>query len=54
MKLPKEHFRDMALLSFFNQKKTAAESHRVLVETYGDVAPLQLRRVSIDLNKMVI
>ncbi|EFN83786.1 hypothetical protein EAI_16388, partial [Harpegnathos saltator] len=32
------HFRH-ALLLFFNQKKTADEDHRILTETYGDVAP---------------
>lgn len=34
----KEHLRH-ALLLFYNQKKTAAESRRLLVETYGDFAP---------------
>jgi len=38
MDLSKEHFRHVLLL-YFNQKKTAAESHRILIETYGDVAP---------------
>jgi len=36
--IPKEHFRQ-ALLVFFNQKKTMAENHRILIETYGNVAP---------------
>jgi len=35
MDFPKEHF---ALLLFFNQKKTVAESLRILIETY-DNAP---------------
>ena len=34
----KEHLRH-ALLFLFNQKKKAVESHRVLVETYGEHAP---------------
>ncbi|EZA48043.1 hypothetical protein X777_14316 [Ooceraea biroi] len=38
MQHPKQHFRH-ALLLFFNQKKTAAEGYRIIVETYGDSAP---------------
>ncbi|KAL6254751.1 hypothetical protein P5V15_014077 [Pogonomyrmex californicus] len=34
----KEHLRH-ALLFLFNQKKKAVESHRLLVETYGEHAP---------------
>ena len=38
MELLKEYFRCVLLL-FFNQKKTAAEDHRILIETYDNVAP---------------
>ena len=34
----KHHFRDF-LLFLFNSKKSAAESHRLLPETYGDYTP---------------
>ena len=36
----KEHLRN-ALLFLFNQKKNASESHRILVETYGEDVPTQ-------------
>ena len=36
MELRKEYFR-YALFLFFNQKKTA-EGHRILIETYSNVA----------------
>lgn len=36
----KEHLRHV-LLFLFNQKKNASESHRILVETYGDNVPTQ-------------
>lgn len=38
MELTKEHFRHV-LLFYFNQKKCAAESHRILVDTYGETVP---------------
>ena len=34
----KEHLRHV-MIFLFSQKKTASESHRILVETYGDLAP---------------
>lgn len=34
----KEHLRH-ALIFLFHQKKKAVESHRLLVETYGEYAP---------------
>lgn len=34
----KEHLRHVMIL-LFNQKKKASECHRILVETYGDLAP---------------
>lgn len=34
----KEHLRHV-MIFLFNQKKKASESHRILVETYGDLAP---------------
>ena len=33
----KHHLREL-LIYFFNLKKSAAETHRLLVETYGDAA----------------
>ena len=33
----KRHLREL-LIYFFNLKKSAAEAHRLLVETYGDAA----------------
>ena len=33
----KRHLREL-LIYFFNLKKTAAEAHRFLVETYGETA----------------
>jgi len=38
MDFSKEHFRYVLLL-FFNQKKTMAENHRILIETYGNIVP---------------
>ena len=40
----KRHFREL-LIYFFNLKKSAAEAHRLLVETYSEV-PLSERVVS--------
>lgn len=34
----KEHLRHV-MIFLFNQKKKASECHRILVETYGDLAP---------------
>jgi len=34
----KQHLRGV-LLFFFNSKKSAAESHQLLLETYGDYTP---------------
>ena len=34
----KEHLRRV-IIFLFNQKKKASESHRIFVETYGDLAP---------------
>lgn len=36
----KRHLRE-ALILYFNQKKTAAESHRLLMETYPDHCPTE-------------
>ena len=36
----KSHLRE-ALILYFNQKKTAAESHRLLMETYPDHCPTE-------------
>lgn len=38
MERSKLHFRHI-MLFHFDQKKTAAESHRILCETYGECAP---------------
>jgi len=47
MELLKEHFR-YALLLFFNQKKTATEGHRILIEVMMiEVAP-SIKHVNID------
>ena len=36
--VPEKVFLRGALLHYFNMKKTAAESHRILVEVYGEHA----------------
>ena len=36
--VPEKVFLRRALLHYFNTKKTAAESHRILVEVYGEHA----------------
>jgi len=36
--LTKQHLREV--LIFFNWKKSAAKAHRMLVEVYGDTAPI--------------
>ena len=36
--LPEKVFLRVALLHYFNMKKTAAESHRIFVEVYGEHA----------------
>jgi len=44
--LKKKHMRE-ALLFCFNLKKSAAESHRMLVEAYGDNALSETQRAKI-------
>ena len=39
--LPEKVFLRRVLLYYFNMKKTAAESHRILVEVYGEYAPAE-------------
>ena len=36
--VPEKVFLQGVLLNYFNMKKTAAESHRILVEVYGEHA----------------
>ena len=36
--VPEKVFLPGVLLHYFNMKKTAAESHRILVEVYGELA----------------
>ena len=37
--VPEKVFLRGVLLHYFNMKKTAADSHRILVEVYGEYAP---------------
>ena len=39
--VPEKVFLRAVLLHYFNMKKTAAESHRMLVEVYGEHAPAE-------------
>jgi len=47
----KRHLREL-LIYFFNLKKSAAEAHRLLVESYGDAA-LSERSVVSGFKRMV-
>ena len=37
--VPTKHDLREVLLFFFNQKKSVAESHRLILETHGDYTP---------------
>jgi len=49
----KKHMRE-ALLFCFNLKKSAAESHRMLVETYGDNVLSEATEISFAGSMMTI
>ena len=47
--VPKKMFLQGVLLHYFNMKKTAAKSHRILVEVYGRDGRSQFDSTEIDL-----
>jgi len=51
--LTKQHLREV-LIFCFNWKKSAAKAHRMLVEVYGDTAPLINVGNGFDVSRMQI